>query len=115
MKENPSVLNVLSGKDIDIRVLHIDGPVVVLTDLCLSPYSKLLLASSEQVLGLVAEEKSALQAQLSQEEGAQACFIQSALCHLQVRMPTPRDLPWAAITTGPDIDAFLPRSERRLC
>ncbi|XP_046904311.1 RING finger protein 10 isoform X1 [Hypomesus transpacificus] len=54
-------------------------------DLCLSPYSKLLLASSEQVLGLVAEERSALQAQLSQEEGAQACFIQSALCHLQER------------------------------
>lgn len=54
-------------------------------DVRLSPYSKLLLASPEQVLGLVAEEKSALQAQLGQEEGAQACFIQSALCHLEER------------------------------
>lgn len=58
-----------------------------LPDVCLSQYSKLLLASSEQVLSLVAEEKAALQAQLSQEEDAQACFIQSALCHLQVTNP----------------------------
>ena len=94
MQGNSYVLNLLSGKDIDIRMLHIDRPVVVLTDLCLSPYSKLLLASSEQVLGLVAEERSALQAQLSQEEGAQACFIQSALCHLQVRIPTPKNCRW---------------------
>ncbi|XP_056145253.1 RING finger protein 10 [Lampris incognitus] len=54
-------------------------------DMALSQYSKLLLASPAQVLSLVSEEKAALQAQLSQEEDAQACFIQSALCHLQER------------------------------
>ncbi|KAL0979519.1 hypothetical protein UPYG_G00186100 [Umbra pygmaea] len=54
-------------------------------DVCLSPYSKLLLASQTQVLGLVAEEKAALQVQLSQEDDATACFIQSALCTLQER------------------------------
>uniref|UniRef100_A0A8C4EWA6 E3 ubiquitin-protein ligase RNF10 n=1 Tax=Dicentrarchus labrax TaxID=13489 RepID=A0A8C4EWA6_DICLA len=48
-------------------------------DACLSPYSKLLLTSPAQVLSLVAEEKTVLQAQLSQEEDAQGCFIQSAL------------------------------------
>uniref|UniRef100_A0A669CD27 E3 ubiquitin-protein ligase RNF10 n=1 Tax=Oreochromis niloticus TaxID=8128 RepID=A0A669CD27_ORENI len=53
-------------------------------DACLSPYSKLLLTSPAQVLNLVAEEKGILQAQLSQEEDAQGCFIQSALCLLQV-------------------------------
>lgn len=52
-------------------------------DACLSPYSKLLLTSPAQVLNLVAEEKGILQAQLSQEEDAQGCFIQSALCLLQ--------------------------------
>ncbi|XP_019718278.1 E3 ubiquitin-protein ligase RNF10 isoform X2 [Hippocampus comes] len=52
-------------------------------DTSLSPYSKLLLTSSTQVLSLVEDEKAVLQAQLCQEEGAQACFIQSALCHLQ--------------------------------
>ncbi|XP_068559918.1 E3 ubiquitin-protein ligase RNF10 [Cebidichthys violaceus] len=54
-------------------------------DVCLSPYSKLLLTSSTQVLSLVAEEKDVLQAQLSQEGDAQCCFIQSALCLLQER------------------------------
>uniref|UniRef100_A0A4W6F3S9 E3 ubiquitin-protein ligase RNF10 n=1 Tax=Lates calcarifer TaxID=8187 RepID=A0A4W6F3S9_LATCA len=54
-------------------------------DMCLSPYSKLLLTSPAQVLSLVAEEKAVLQAQLSQEEDAQGCFIQSALCLLQER------------------------------
>ncbi|XP_070760022.1 E3 ubiquitin-protein ligase RNF10 isoform X2 [Enoplosus armatus] len=54
-------------------------------DTCLSPYSKLLLTSPAQVLSLVAEEKAVLQAQLSQEEDAQGCFIQSALCLLQER------------------------------
>ncbi|KAG7241390.1 hypothetical protein INR49_025590 [Caranx melampygus] len=39
----------------------------------------------EPVLSLVAEEKAALQAQLLQEEDAQGCFIQSALCLLQER------------------------------
>uniref|UniRef100_A0A665SZP2 E3 ubiquitin-protein ligase RNF10 n=1 Tax=Echeneis naucrates TaxID=173247 RepID=A0A665SZP2_ECHNA len=53
-------------------------------DACLSPYSKLLLTSPAQVLSLLAEEKAALQTQLSQEEDAQGCFIQSALCLLQV-------------------------------
>uniref|UniRef100_A0A8C5FZM8 E3 ubiquitin-protein ligase RNF10 n=1 Tax=Gouania willdenowi TaxID=441366 RepID=A0A8C5FZM8_GOUWI len=52
-------------------------------DAQLSPYSKLLLISLGQVLYLVAEEKLALQAQLSQEEDAQGCFIQRALCLLQ--------------------------------
>ncbi|XP_029960654.1 E3 ubiquitin-protein ligase RNF10 [Salarias fasciatus] len=52
-------------------------------DACLSPYSKLLLISPEQVLSLVAEEKAALHAQLSCEGDAEGCFIQSALCHLQ--------------------------------
>nr|XP_057927148.1 RING finger protein 10 [Doryrhamphus excisus] len=51
----------------------------------LSPYSKLLLTTFAQVLSLVAEEKAVLQAQLCQEEDAQGCFIQSALCHLQER------------------------------
>uniref|UniRef100_A0A669DQ00 E3 ubiquitin-protein ligase RNF10 n=1 Tax=Oreochromis niloticus TaxID=8128 RepID=A0A669DQ00_ORENI len=55
-------------------------------DACLSPYSKLLLTSPAQVLNLVAEEKGILQAQLSQEEDAQGCFIQSALCLLQVEL-----------------------------
>ncbi|TMS03600.1 RING finger protein 10 [Larimichthys crocea] len=54
-------------------------------DACLSPYSKLLLTSPAQVLSLVSEEKAVLQAQLSQEEDAQGCFIQSALCLLQER------------------------------
>ncbi|KAI4820061.1 hypothetical protein KUCAC02_028053 [Chaenocephalus aceratus] len=54
-------------------------------DVCLSPYSKLLLTSPTQVLSLVAEEKAALQAQLSQEGDAQGCFIQSAQCLLQER------------------------------
>ena len=57
-------------------------------DACLSPYSKLLLTSSAQVLSLVAEEKAILQAQLSQEEDAQGCFIQSAHCLLQVTKAT---------------------------
>ncbi len=57
-------------------------------DACLSPYSKLLLTSPAQVLNLVAEEKAVLQAQLSQEEDAQGCFIQSALCLLQVTKAT---------------------------
>lgn len=52
-------------------------------DASLSPYSKLLLTSPAQVLNLVVEEKGILQAQLSQEEDAQGCFIQSALCLLQ--------------------------------
>ncbi|XP_008296105.1 E3 ubiquitin-protein ligase RNF10 [Stegastes partitus] len=52
-------------------------------DACLSPYSKLLLTSPAQVLSLMTEEKAILQAQLSQEEDAQGCFIQSALCLLQ--------------------------------
>lgn len=52
-------------------------------DSCLSPYSKLLLLSPEQALGMMAEEKAVLQAQLSQEEDS--CFIQSALCLLKER------------------------------
>ncbi|XP_061841847.2 E3 ubiquitin-protein ligase RNF10 [Nerophis lumbriciformis] len=59
-----------------------------LGDAALSPYSKLLLTTSDQVLILVAEEKAALQAQLCQDEDAQGCFIQSALCHLQEREET---------------------------
>lgn len=57
---------------------------VAFLDTSLSPYSKLLLTSPTQVLSLVEEEKAVLQAQLSQEGDAQACFIQSALCLLQV-------------------------------
>ncbi|KAJ8379451.1 hypothetical protein SKAU_G00002290 [Synaphobranchus kaupii] len=57
-----------------------------LGDVRLSPYSKLLLASVKQVLGLVGEERAALQAQLSQEDqDAQSCFIQAALHLLQER------------------------------
>uniref|UniRef100_A0A671Q9I1 E3 ubiquitin-protein ligase RNF10 n=1 Tax=Sinocyclocheilus anshuiensis TaxID=1608454 RepID=A0A671Q9I1_9TELE len=53
-------------------------------DVHLRAYSKLLLASQEQVLGLLAEERVALQTQLSQEkDDPQACFIQSALLQLQ--------------------------------
>lgn len=33
---------------------------------------------------MVEEEKAALQTQLSLEDGAQGCFIQSALCLLKV-------------------------------
>ncbi|XP_069034571.1 E3 ubiquitin-protein ligase RNF10 [Embiotoca jacksoni] len=54
-------------------------------DACLSPYSKLLLTSPAQVLSLVAEENAVLQAQLSQEEDLNGCFIQNALCLLQER------------------------------
>ncbi|XP_016424751.1 RING finger protein 10-like [Sinocyclocheilus rhinocerous] len=55
-------------------------------DVHLRAYSKLLLASQEQVLGLLAEERVALQTQLSQEkDDPQACFIQSALLQLQER------------------------------
>ncbi|XP_077079202.1 E3 ubiquitin-protein ligase RNF10 isoform X2 [Siphateles boraxobius] len=55
-------------------------------DVLLRAYSKLLLASQQQVLGLLAEERMALQAQLSQEkDDPQACFIQSALLQLQER------------------------------
>uniref|UniRef100_A0A671U6K3 E3 ubiquitin-protein ligase RNF10 n=1 Tax=Sparus aurata TaxID=8175 RepID=A0A671U6K3_SPAAU len=53
-------------------------------DACLSPYSKLLLASPAQALSLVTEEKAVLQAQLSQDVDTHGCFIQSALCLLQV-------------------------------
>ncbi len=53
----------------------------------LRAYSKLLLASQKQILGLLAEERVALQTQLSQEkDDPQACFIQSALLQLEVRM-----------------------------
>ncbi|XP_043102889.1 RING finger protein 10 isoform X1 [Puntigrus tetrazona] len=55
-------------------------------DVHLRAYSKLLLASQKQVLGLLAEERVALQTQLSQEkDDPQACFIQSALLQLQER------------------------------
>lgn len=53
-------------------------------DVRLSPYSKLLLTSPAQALSLLEEEKAVLQVQLSQEDDAQSCFIQSALCLLQV-------------------------------
>ncbi|XP_063051086.1 RING finger protein 10 [Engraulis encrasicolus] len=49
-------------------------------------YSKLLLASEEQVLGLLQEQKAALRTQLSvEEDDPQACFIQSALLQLEER------------------------------
>lgn len=52
----------------------------------LGAYSKLLLASEGQVLGLLQEEKEALRVQLCVEaEDPQACFIQSALHQLQER------------------------------
>ncbi|XP_062398671.1 RING finger protein 10 [Sardina pilchardus] len=52
----------------------------------LGTYSKLLLASEEQVLGLLQEEKEALRTQLCLEENdPQDCFIQSALHQLQER------------------------------
>ncbi|XP_076127317.1 E3 ubiquitin-protein ligase RNF10 [Alosa pseudoharengus] len=52
----------------------------------LGAYSKLLLASEEQVLGLLQEEKEALRTQLCLEENdPQDCFIQSALHQLQER------------------------------
>lgn len=61
---------------------------VCLPDARLSPYSKLLLTSPAQALSLVEKEKAVLRAQLSQEEDAQGCFIQSALCLLQVTKPS---------------------------
>ena len=60
-------------------------PGVFPLDPGLSQYSKLLLASTAQVLSLVAEEKAALQQQLSQEGDTQSFFIQIALGQLQVR------------------------------
>uniref|UniRef100_H3C888 E3 ubiquitin-protein ligase RNF10 n=1 Tax=Tetraodon nigroviridis TaxID=99883 RepID=H3C888_TETNG len=54
-------------------------------DTRLSPYSKLLLASPSQALRMVEEEKAALQTQLSLEDDAQGCFLQSALCLLKER------------------------------
>ncbi|TWW60696.1 RING finger protein 10, partial [Takifugu flavidus] len=54
-------------------------------DTRLSPYSKLLLTSPSQALRMVEEEKAVLQAQLSLEDDAQGCFIQSALCLLKER------------------------------
>lgn len=65
------------------------SPLSCAADAPLSPYSKLLLASREQVLGLVREERMALQAQLcvEDEREAQACFIQAALQLLQVCRP----------------------------
>lgn len=62
-----------------------DGDICF-ADASFSPYSKLLLTSPAQVLTLVTEEKAVLQVQLSQEEDAQGCFIQSALCLLQVKL-----------------------------
>jgi len=59
----------------------------------LRAYSKLLLASQQQVLGLLAEERMALQSQLSQEkDDPQSCFIQSALLQLQVHMHSHRHM-----------------------
>lgn len=58
---------------------------VCFLDSSLGPNSKLLLASAAQVLSLVLEEKAALQAQLLQEDDAQECFIQRALCLLLVK------------------------------
>ncbi|KAJ7994100.1 hypothetical protein DPEC_G00262420 [Dallia pectoralis] len=74
-------------------------------DVCLSPYSKLLLASQEQVLGLVAEEKAALQFQLTQEEDSTACFIQSALCSLQEREEALLSVQ-KACTENPDLSSL---------
>lgn len=55
----------------------------------LGAYSKLLLASEGQVLGLLQEEKEALRTQLCVEaDDPQACFIQSALHQLQVHTHT---------------------------
>uniref|UniRef100_A0A672MKM5 E3 ubiquitin-protein ligase RNF10 n=1 Tax=Sinocyclocheilus grahami TaxID=75366 RepID=A0A672MKM5_SINGR len=62
-------------------------------DVNLRAYSKLLLASQKQVLGLLAEERVALQTQLSQEkDDPQACFIQSALLQLQVHLRSHRHM-----------------------
>lgn len=61
-----------------------------LLDARLGPYSKLLLASPSQALRMVEEEKAALQAQLGLEDDAQGCFIQSALCLLQVATAPPQ-------------------------
>lgn len=66
-------------------VFGVDLYCIAFADVHLSSYSKLLLASQEQVLGLLDEERLALQSQLSQEkEDPEACFIQSALLQLQV-------------------------------
>lgn len=67
--------------------------IVCVEDIRLSSYSKLLLASQDQVLGLLAEERATLQSQLKQEQDdPQACFVQSALLQLQVtgaHLPVP--------------------------
>ncbi|XP_035392054.1 RING finger protein 10 isoform X1 [Electrophorus electricus] len=79
-------------------------------DVRLSAYSKLLLASQEQVLGLLAEERAALQLQLRQEQdGPQACFIQGALLQLQVHtLRQEQDDPQACFIQG----ALLQLQER---
>ncbi|XP_075881686.1 E3 ubiquitin-protein ligase RNF10 [Nelusetta ayraudi] len=64
--------------------VKVEEPVRV-EDTRLSPYSKLLLTSPAQALNMLEEEKAVLQVQLSQEEDAQSCFTQSALCLLQER------------------------------
>ncbi|KAM3610366.1 uncharacterized protein V6R79_002986 [Siganus canaliculatus] len=73
-------------------------------DLSLSPYSKLLLTSPAQALGLVAEDRAALQVQLSQEDAAQGCFIQSALCLLQEQEEALLKQQKTSAGPGPDLD-----------
>ncbi|XP_058492748.1 RING finger protein 10 [Solea solea] len=75
-------------------------------DACLGPYSKLLLASSAQVLSLVTEDKSALQVQLNQEDDVQGCFIQSALCLLQEREEMLLKQQLAATADGFDLSSL---------
>lgn len=55
-----------------------------------SQYSKLLLASKEQVLRrVVQEEKIALERQLAEEKHSpEACFIEAAIQELKVRQCT---------------------------
>ncbi|XP_062400152.1 E3 ubiquitin-protein ligase RNF10-like [Sardina pilchardus] len=89
----PCMLHFLSLSDKDwskcpICYEAVNGPDLMRSSMHghLGTYSKLLLASEEQVLGLLQEEKEALRTQLCLEENdPQDCFIQSALHQLQER------------------------------
>ena len=68
-------------------VLHSCDQVGFLVDEQHSQYSKLLLASKEQVLHrVIQEEKAALEQQLAEEKHTpESCFIEAAIQELKVR------------------------------
>lgn len=67
-----------------------------------SQYSKLLLASKEQVLRrVVQEEKVALEQQLAEEKHTpESCFIEAAIQELKVRGCTGNGAKWWGLVTS---------------